>query len=58
MLFTIQSKNLSLCIILNYKNFKFKDLINDLIIDLSKLRMKIESKQPHHPNCHVDIIMQ
>ena len=58
MLFTIQSKNLSLCIILNYKNFKFKHLIDDLTIDLSQLRMKIESKPPHHPNCRVDIIMQ
>ena len=47
-----------LYIILNYKNFKFKHLIDDLTIDFSLLRIKMESKPPHHPNCHVDIIRQ
>ena len=32
-LFTIQSINIFLCIILNYKNFKFKNLIDDITID-------------------------
>ena len=51
-------KTYFLYIILNYKNLKFKHLIDDLTIDLFLLRMKMESKPPHHPNCHVDIIRQ
>ena len=51
-------KTYFLYIILNYKNLKFKHLIDDLIIDLSLLRMKMESRPPHHLNCHVDIIRQ
>ena len=46
-------KTYFLYIILNYKNLKFKHLIDDLIIDLSLLRMKMESRPPHHPNCHL-----
>ena len=34
MLFTISSINLFLYIILNYKNLKFKYLIDDIVIDL------------------------
>ena len=52
------SKTYFLYIILNYKNLKFKFLIDDLIIDLFLLRIKMESRPPHHPNCHVDIIRQ
>ena len=33
-LFTTQSINFFLCIILNYKNSKFKHLINDVVINL------------------------
>ena len=33
-LFTIRSINLFLCIILDYKNLKFKHLIDDIAIDL------------------------
>ena len=32
-LFTIQLRNLFLCIILNYKNLKFEHLIDDIVID-------------------------
>ena len=49
-------KTYFLYIILNYKNLKFKHLIDDLTIDLSLLRKKMESKPPHHPNCHVHTI--
>ena len=34
MLFTIWFINLFLCIILNYKNLKFKYLIDDITIDI------------------------
>ena len=51
-------KTYFLYIILNYKNLKFKHLIDDLTIDLSLLRMKMELKPPHHPKCLVDIIRQ
>ena len=37
MLFTIWFINLNFCVILDYKNSKFKDLIDDIIIDLWSL---------------------
>ena len=37
MLFTIQSTNLFLCIILKHKNLKFKQLIDDIGIDLFEI---------------------
>ena len=37
MLFTIQSTKLFLCIILKHKNLKFKQLIDDIGIDLFEI---------------------
>ena len=34
MLFIIWSINLNFCVILDYKNSKFKDLIDDIVIDI------------------------
>ena len=51
-------KTYFLYIILYYKNLKFKHLIDELIIDIFLLKMNMESRPPHHPNCHVDIIRQ